>query len=151
MLFDKEVILFNQDASDNVSALTRLADSMYAKGVVTSEYRDALLKREKSFPTGLMTQTIGVAIPHTDPDKVIEPQIGFMSLKHPVTFHQMGDNAEIQVKLIFMLALKKSDDQLSMLQKLMALFQNQEAMDALQKIDQKNDFLDLMKKNEIIE
>ena len=40
MLFDKEVILFNQDASDNVSALTRLADSMYAKGVVTSEYRD---------------------------------------------------------------------------------------------------------------
>ena len=98
-----------------------------------------------------MTQTIGVAIPHTDPDKVIEPQIGFMSLKHPVTFHQMGDNAEIQVKLIFMLALKKSDDQLSMLQKLMALFQNQEAMDALQKIEQKNDFLDLMKKNEIIE
>lgn len=151
MLFDKEVILFNQDASDNVSALTRLADSMYAKGVVTNEYRDALLKREESFPTGLMTQTIGVAIPHTDPDKVIEPQIGFMSLKHPVTFHQMGDNAEIQVKLIFMLALKKSDDQLSMLQKLMALFQNQEAMDALQKIDQKNDFLDLMKKNEIIE
>ena len=134
MLFDKEVILFNQDASDNVSALTRLADSMYAKGVVTSEYRDALLKREESFPTGLMTQTIGVA-----------------SLKHPVTFHQMGDNAEIQVKLIFMLALKKSDDQLSMLQKLMALFQNQEAMDALQKIEQKNDFLDLMKKNEIIE
>ncbi|MGY0255555.1 PTS sugar transporter subunit IIA [Limosilactobacillus fermentum] len=151
MLFDKEVILFNQDASDNVSALTRLADSMYAKGVVTSEYRDALLKREESCPTGLMTQTIGVAIPHTDPDKVIEPQIGFMSLKHPVTFHQMGDNAEIQVKLIFMLALKKSDDQLSMLQKLMALFQNQEAMDALQKIEQKNDFLDLMKKNEIIE
>lgn len=151
MLFDKEVILFNQDASDNVSALTRLANSMYAKGVVTSEYRDALLKREESFSTGLMTQTIGVAIPHTDPDKVIEPQIGFMSLKHPVTFHQMGDNAEIQVKLIFMLALKKSDDQLSMLQKLMALFQNQEAMDALQKIEQKNDFLDLMKKNEIIE
>lgn len=151
MLFDKEVILFNQDASDNVSALTRLADSMYAKGVVTNEYRDALLKREESFPTGLMTQTIGVAIPHTDPDKVIEPQIGFMSLKHPVTFHQMGDNAEIQVKLIFMLALKKSDDQLSMLQKLMALFQNQEAMDALQSVDQKKDFLALMKKNGIIE
>ena len=151
MLFDKEVILFNQDASDNVSALTRLADSMYAKGVVTDEYKDALLKREESFPTGLMTQTIGVAIPHTDPDKVIEPQIGFMSLKHPVTFHQMGDNAEIQVKLIFMLALKKSDDQLSMLQKLMALFQNQEAMDALQSVDQKKDFLALMKKNGIIE
>lgn len=151
MLFDKEVILFNQDASDNVSALTQLADTMHTKGVVTDEYKDALLKREESFPTGLMTQTIGVAIPHTDPDKVIEPQIGFMSLKHPVTFHQMGDNAEIQVKLIFMLALKKSDDQLSMLQKLMALFQNQEAMDALQSVDQKKDFLALMKKNGIIE
>lgn len=63
----------------------------------------------------------------------------------------MGDNAEIQVKLMLHARTQSRSDQLSMLQKLMALFQNQEAMDTLQKIDQKNDFLDLMKKNEIIE
>ena len=68
----------------------------------------------------------------------------FTMIVHVMVIYLLAD-------MSFMLALKKSDDQLSMLQKLMALFQNQEAMDALQKIDQKNDFLDLMKKNEIIE
>ena len=62
----------------------------------------------------------------------------------------MGDNAEIQVKVLFMLALKKSDDQLTMLQKLMALFQNQEAMDAVQKVTSVDEFIDLMKQNEIV-
>ncbi|WP_251545746.1 PTS sugar transporter subunit IIA [Limosilactobacillus caecicola] len=150
MLFDKKVILFDQSASDNTDALTQLANHLHEAGVVNEEYKDAILKREASFPTGLMTQTIGVAIPHCDPDKVIEPQIGFMRLKEPVTFHQMGDNAEIQVKVIFMLALKKSDDQLSMLQKLMALFQNKEAMNAVQTITSVDDFIELMKSNEII-
>ncbi|HJA24282.1 MAG TPA: PTS sugar transporter subunit IIA, partial [Candidatus Limosilactobacillus intestinavium] len=58
--------------------------------------------------------------------------------------------AEIQVKVLFMLALKKSDDQLTMLQKLMALFQNQEAMDAVQKVTSVDEFIDLMKQNEIV-
>lgn len=151
MLFDKKVVLFDQSASTNLDALTQLANHLHDAGVVTAEYKDAILKREASFPTGLMTQTGGVAIPHTDPDKVVEPQIGFMRLKEPVTFHQMGDNAEIKVNVLFMLALKKSDDQLSMLQKLMALFQNQEAMDAIQKVDSVDEFLDLMKENGIIE
>lgn len=150
MLFDKKVILFDQDASSHTDALTQLANHLHDAGVVTSEYKDAILKREASFSTGLMTQTIGVAIPHCDPDKVVEPQIGFMRLKEPVTFHQMGDNAEIQVKVLFMLALKKSDDQLTMLQKLMALFQNQEAMDAVQKVTSVDEFIDLMKQNEIV-
>lgn len=151
MLFDKKVILFDQSSSSNTDALTQLANHLHDAGVVTAEYKDAILKREASFPTGLMTQTIGVAIPHCDPDKVVEPQIGFMRLKEPVTFHQMGDNAEIQVKVLFMLALKKSDDQLTMLQKLMALFQNQEAMAAVQKVTSTGEFIDLMKENGIIQ
>lgn len=151
MLFDKKVILFDQSAFSNTDALTQLANHLHDAGVVTAEYKDAILKREASFPTGLMTQTIGVAIPHCDPDKVVEPQIGFMRLKEPVTFHQMGDNAEIQVKVLFMLALKKSDDQLTMLQKLMALFQNQEAMAAVQKVTSTDEFIDLMKENGIIQ
>ena len=151
MLFDKKVVSFDQSASSNTDALTKLANHLYDAGVVTDEYKDAILKREASFPTGLMTQTIGVAIPHCDPDKVIEPQIGFMRLKEPVTFHQMGDNAEIQVKVLFMLAVKKSDDQLTMLQKLMALFQNEEAMTAVQNVSTIDGFISLMKGNGIIE
>ena len=62
----------------------------------------------------------------------------------------MGDNTEIPVNMIFMLALKQSDSQLTMLQKLMALFQNQEAMNALQSITSIDEFILVMKKNGII-
>ena len=37
MLFDKKVILFDQDASSNTDALTQLANHLHDAGVVTSE------------------------------------------------------------------------------------------------------------------
>ena len=150
MLFDKQVILFDQEMPDWEAALSTLAIQLEEVGAVTSEYLAAIIQREKQFPTGLMTQTMGVAIPHTDADKVLEPQIAFMRLKTPVTFHQMGDNAKIKVKLIFMLALKQGQDQLTMLQKLMALFQNATAMDQLMAIQTNEELITVMKKAQII-
>ena len=150
MLFDKKVLLFDKNPSTKTEALTELANELYKVGVVTKEYTPAILKRESNFPTGLMTQTMGVAIPHCDPDKVIAPQIGFMRLKEPIIFHQMGDNTKIPVNMIFMLALKQSDSQLSMLQKLMALFQNREAMNTLRSITSVDEFILVMNKNGII-
>ena len=73
-----------------------------------------------------------------------------MRLKESITFHQMGDNTEIPVNMIFMLALKQSDSQLTMLQKLMALFQNQEAMNTLQSITSIDEFILVMERNGII-
>lgn len=150
MLFDRQVILFDQKAPDAPTALSRLADRMHQAGVVDDRYRDAILTRESKFPTGLLTTTMGVAIPHTDADKVIEPQIGFMRLKEPVVFHQMGDNQEIEVRLIFMLALKKSADQLQMLQTLMELFQNQAAMDRLLRVTTADEVVEIMRENHVI-
>lgn len=150
MLFDKKVVLFDKNPSTKTEALTELANELYRVRAVTKEYAPAILKRESSFPTGLMTQTMGVAIPHCDPDKVIVPQIGFMRLKESITFHQMGDNTKIPVNMIFMLALKQSDSQLTMLQKLMVLFQNQEAMNTLQSITSIDEFILVMERNGII-
>lgn len=150
MLFDQNVILFDKEASDKQEALSILADSLYKAGSVTEKFKPAILKRESNFPTALKTETIGVAIPHTDADKVITPQIGFMRLKTPVKSLQMGDNSEVQVKLIFMLALKKSDDQLKMLQTLMGLFQDKETLAKLETINDKDEFIKIMENVGII-
>ncbi|GHP14143.1 PTS sugar transporter subunit IIA [Lentilactobacillus fungorum] len=145
MLFDRNVILFDEQATDLESALSILADRLYQAGCVTETFKPAILAREAQFPTALKTQTIGVAIPHTDTDKVTVPQIAFMRLKRPVKFLQMGDNTEIQVKLIFMLALKESTDQLALLQSLMALFQNNQMLGYLQTVRDKDTFINIMK------
>lgn len=150
MLFDKQIILFDQEMADQEMALTTLASQLEKAGLVTSDFTTAIIQREHQFPTGLLTQTMGVAIPHTDADKVIEPQIAFMRLKKPVIFHQMGDNQEIAVQMIFMLALKQGQYQLKMLQKLMALFQDSSAMHHLMTIRSNEELITLMQAAQII-
>ncbi|KAF0425964.1 PTS sugar transporter subunit IIA [Pediococcus acidilactici] len=149
MYFDRKIIMLDTVVPDRVTAETLIATKLYTSNVVTTQFKDAVLKREQHFPTGLQTETVGVAIPHTDADKVLVPQIGFMRLKEPVIFKQMGDNADVSVKFIFMLALKKSEEQLTMLQNLMLLFQNQQVIKEIEQVSSKESFIALMKKNGI--
>ena len=150
MLFDEKIIVFDHSAQNSTQALSALADRLRDAGCVTDGFKAAILKRESQYPTGLQGVTAGVAIPHTDADKVIKPQIAFMRLRHPVRFLEIGDGAEVQVSLVFMLALKQSGDQLSMLQVLMDLFQNGPALNELQQVSTPAQFLRIMKDQGII-
>lgn len=123
VLSDK-IILLDEAASDNQEALGQIADQMTRSGAVKDSYKSAVLKREIDFPTGLATVNIGIAMPHTDAEHVNYDQLGVLRLREPVSFLQMGDGEGIQVKFVFMLALKETHTQLAMLQKLIALIQD---------------------------
>lgn len=126
MYFSEEVAFFNQSCSSQEEALKKLADEFFKKGLVKDTFFQAVVDREKDYPTGLSINGIGVAIPHTDSIYIIKPQIGFMSLKEPVIFKDMGDDQhEIEVNTIFMLGVLKSEHQILMLQKLVELFQDE--------------------------
>lgn len=43
-----------------------LASPLINDGMVVSDFADHVIEREKSFPTGLAVEPVGVAIPHTD-------------------------------------------------------------------------------------
>lgn len=124
MLSDK-IVLLDESASNDQEALAKLADRLIESGAVKPSYKPAILQREVDFPTGLTTDKIGIAIPHTDAEHVNYDQIGVLRLRDPVTFLQMGDGEEIPVKFVFMLALKEAHAQLGMLQTLVALIQNE--------------------------
>ena len=77
------------------------------EGYSRSDYVEALKQREAQFPTGLDINGFGVAIPHTDAGYVLHETEGIMTLKHPVTFIQMGsDDTQVEVKVVFMLAIE---------------------------------------------
>lgn len=124
MLSDK-VILLDEVASNRQEALEKLALQLQKSGAVKASYQAAILQREVDFPTGLATEKIGIAMPHTDAEHVNYDQIGVMRLQEPVEFLQMGDGAKIQVKFVFMLALKEAHAQLGILQTLVALIQDE--------------------------
>jgi len=129
---DQELALIELKADSKEEVLTLLGNQLQGKGFVKEGFVESVLKREASYPTGLPTQPYGVAIPHTDGNMVNESKIAFASLKNPVKFMAMGQgDVAVEVKLVFMLALKNPEDQLETLQKLVGLFQNPETVSQL--------------------
>lgn len=125
-------VLIDLEASTNEEALSKLSDHMYQNGYVKESHKDAVIERERSFATGLPTVYCSVAIPHTDIQHVQSKAIGIATLKETVPFVIMGEEKETtDVKLIFMLAMDKEEAQLSLLQKLMGIFQNDEILETI--------------------
>lgn len=144
--FSERVLLFDQDLKSSDEVFDMLSDNLEVKGVVKDSFRAAIKKREKNYPTGLtLASGIGVAIPHTDPEYVNENQVGFISLKNPVNFRQMGSDTEIvQVKLVFVLCLKEAHKQLAMLQSLMGLFSEEKIIKEFLSCKNESEFINII-------
>ena len=147
MILDKQIALFNVEAKDRDDAFKILSDEFVKAGVVEDNFLEGLQKREANFPTGLLldNREFGVAIPHTDSEYVKRTQIGFMTLKEPVEFSYMADpDVKVPVRIMFMLAIKEAHAQVEMLSKLMELFWDDERIDRMLALDNKEDFEKLM-------
>ena len=126
----KRLVLFDIQDTSSLDIIQKMSNKMLENELVTKDFKSAIIEREKNFPTGLQLEKIGVAIPHTDAKFVIKQSICIAKLKSPINFKMMGDNkSDIPVKLIFMLAIKDPDKQLSFLRSLMAAFQNTEGIE----------------------
>lgn len=128
---DKEFI-------DNYDAINQTAKILLNKGLVKESYIEAIKKREESFPTGLKFENYGIAIPHTDPEHVINEAILINILEKPVKFEQMAsEGLYTDVNIIVMLAIKNKENQVPYLQALIELFQDKEKVNTL--LECKND------------
>lgn len=122
----EDLVLAGLKAEDDVSCIEQLGNLLYRKGYVKDSYTQAAIDREKVYPTGLSTDEVGVAIPHTDAIHVIKPAVAIGTLEKPVPFHLMGgdEDQKVEVSVIFQLAINDPSEQLQMLQSLVGLFAN---------------------------
>ncbi|WKY44522.1 PTS sugar transporter subunit IIA [Eubacteriaceae bacterium ES2] len=128
-------IQVNCQASNQIEAIKLAAGPLFEKKMVKESFVDAVLEREKTFPTGLPT-SIGVAIPHTDSKHVIDEGISIVTLKKPVDFKGMGNPKEIvAVEIIILLAIKNPAKQLGILQKIITIIQNKEMLEKIKAAD----------------
>ncbi|WP_416197290.1 MAG: PTS system, galactitol-specific IIA component [Sporanaerobacter sp.] len=124
-LLKEELIFIDIEAKDREEAIEKMAKELYKREYVKESYINAILDREKVFPTGLPTEEVGVAIPHTDAIHVKKGAMAIGVLKNPVVFQMMGMPEEnVNVNIIFMMALDEPKGQIEMLQKLMSIFQD---------------------------
>ncbi|MEK4180446.1 PTS sugar transporter subunit IIA [Aeribacillus sp. FSL K6-2848] len=126
---DEDIICLDVDKKTNEDVITYMFEKMKKKNYVKESFLKAVLSREKVYSTGLPLENMGVAIPHTDPEHVNIPTVGVAVLREPVTFQMMGNPSQsVEVEIVFILAIKDPSKQLTMLEKLMEMFQNNDEM-----------------------
>ncbi len=135
-LLGTEHILVDVDVKDAQEAIQRLTIALVETGHVTPGFAEDVWKREQTFPTGLPTQPLAVAIPHADPDHVNRSAVCIGMLNSPVRFAQMGTDGStfLDVRLVFLLAIKELEKQVEMIQQLMTLIQTGSLLEGLARI-----------------
>ena len=103
--------MFCLEADNQEQLFDQVATLLEEREIVTPTYREALITREKSFPTGLDMEFLGkdlpnVAIPHTDIVHNLAEKVVVVRLEKPVTFHNMiAPDKEVEVSLLFFIII----------------------------------------------
>ena len=100
-------------------------------------FTEAVLKREKDYPTGLDVNGIGVAIPHTDAEHVKKEGISIAVLNPPIEFDAMGEeDCRIPVKIVIMFTVAGKDKHIDRLLQILDMIKDEEILQGL--LDAKN-------------
>ena len=126
-LFTPELVFFDFEAKDRFEFFNKMSEILVEKGYVKDTWLDAILTREKNYPTGLQFEHIAVALPHVDPENLIKPYIAVIKPKEPIVFEGMaGIGGDIPAELIVNLGLTgHAEGQVAVLQALMGVFMDE--------------------------
>ncbi len=127
-LLKPELVFFDFEAADREELFRRLGAVLAEKGYVKETWLDAILEREKNYPTGLQCETIGVALPHVDPQYLLKPYIAIVKPAVPVEFDGMAGSGRVDAQLVINLGLvAHTEDQVGVLQAFLGVFMDQAA------------------------
>lgn len=147
-LFNKDLVVTSLDAQCQDDVFEALYKKLYKNGFVRESYLDAIRERENNFPTGLQLKNYNVAIPHTDPEHVIRQAIAVATLKNPVIFKNMANILEnVEVNIVFMIALNEAHKQVEILQQLVQLIQNETLLGKIVNSKNGEEIMKLLKAN----
>ncbi|MFZ7133926.1 MAG: PTS sugar transporter subunit IIA [Eubacteriales bacterium] len=125
-----ELVNSSLSVVDTQDAITKIGQMLLSQDFVKDTFINAVLEREKEFPTGLNLKNTSVAMPHTDSIHVNKPAICVVRLDEPVSFIHMGStDVHVEAKMIFMMAISDPETQLETLRKMMGVFHNVKAID----------------------
>ena len=121
-MFEKENIYLDIEAKDHTELFTKMAEIFKEKGYVKESYLDAIIEREKKYPTGFEFDGYNIALPHTDAEHVLVQKTVIVRLKKEIKYKEVVSNKEIPVKLFIMLLVKNGYEQTEILEKLIAIY-----------------------------
>ena len=101
-ILDQELIFTDLAVNKASDVIRVMGSALIKKGIVKDNFVNAVIQREKEFPTGLNT-SIPIALPHADASFTVREGFSVAILKEPVDFGDMSDSQNIlKVKLVLM-------------------------------------------------
>lgn len=142
---DESLILVKEPAETREEIIKKLGKLLFNNGFVKDSYTQAVIERERVYPTGLQARMAGVAVPHTDTEHVIKPAIAIASLSNPLTFNAMGtEDDEVQVEIIIMLAVHDAKLVIPILRKVIFILENDDALLKIKNAETKAEIRNIM-------
>jgi len=146
MFLRKENVFIDVEVNNTDELFETIGRRMIDGGFAKDGFIQALKDREKAFPTGLPSGDIGVGLPHVDACHILIPAVAVIRLKKPIQFVMMGsDDTIVDARVIFMLLLQAGESQLTMLQKLVDIIQNEDFMQSILDCDSPIEVFELLK------
>lgn len=122
-LLKPELVFLDFEATDRLDFFQKLGAELTKRGYVKDTWLDAILEREKNYPTGLACPAISVALPHVDPQHLNKPYIAIIKPKNPIEFDGMADTGLVNAQLIVNLGLLAHEEgQVAVLQAFLGIF-----------------------------
>lgn len=128
-MLDERLVLLDADVETAEDCIRLMAGLFEKYGYVKPGYGDAVVEREKGYPTGLPGKGLNIAIPHTNNLLVNKPGIGVLIPKKPVKFCMMGLKENVlDCSVIIPLVIQDSHRQIGMLKKMSKIIRDGELL-----------------------
>nr|WP_283205618.1 PTS sugar transporter subunit IIA [Garciella nitratireducens] len=139
----REDLIFIEDGKKSEDILKKIGKKLFQKGLVTEQFIDEIIKREREYPTGLDLRIVdkehlipNVAIPHTESKYCKVKNIVVVKLKNEIIFNNMISPADkVKVKFLFIILNNEKEDQTNLLGSLMDFFTKKENLHTLSKLE----------------
>lgn len=146
-IFFEELIFLDISSKTSNELFLMISPILLKGGWVKPSFQSAIISREEVFPTGLQTEPVSVAIPHTDAEHVEKSFVAFLRIKDDIPFKHMGiPDKKVQAKFVFILGISEPKNQVVILSNLIDAFSNEDVMTELIKTTDKKRLLFLLNK-----
>ncbi|MGI6755119.1 MAG: PTS sugar transporter subunit IIA [Atopobiaceae bacterium] len=121
-LVKPELVFLDCDLEDQHALFFMLEERLCDLGYVQRGWGEKIMQRERSYPTGLKTAALDIALPHVYVC-VEKPFIAVVRPRCPITFEPMaGHGTCVDARIIFTLGVCGEDRHIDALRRLMAFF-----------------------------
>ena len=124
-LFNIDLVFSDVNLESQEDVFSFLESELHPKGYINNDWKQAIMAREDSYPTGLAFEGVQIAIPHVGVEYIKKPYVAILKPSKAITFNHMAYVSDpVDAEFIINLGITEPDKQVLLLQELMNIFGN---------------------------